>query len=210
MESGQLNTIAIQVAYIMVLFLIFIGFLFWWRMRLGKKVGSGDYLVAEIIPPAGKARTELLRVINGEIKVKPKNSKKGKIFKVTDLNTYPIDYPSLPHWLGILQVTAEKVILDEESAEPLTNRRGIGGISPETLYSWEEGMATQAATAMSKAEEEAHQKVSPKKKSGFSLMWIIIGVVILAVAVVGFIMLKKYNESKDALGIASMLWQMMV
>lgn len=208
MEGSQLNTIAIQVAYIMVLFVLFMFFLFWWRMRLGKKLGSGRYLVAEKIPPAGKAHTELLEVLNGMIKIKPKNGKKGMAYKVADINTYPIDYPSLPHWLSILQVTAEKVIIDEESAEPLTNRRGQGGITPEQLYAWEEGIATQAAVAMTKAEEESHQKVDVKKKSGFSMAWIIGGVIVLAIAAVAFVMLKKYNESKDALGIAGVLWQM--
>lgn len=207
MEGSQLNTIAIQIAYILIIFLVFIGFLFWWRVRLGRKVGSGDYLVAEMIPPAGKARTELLRVVDGKIKIKPKDGKRGKAFKVSDINTYPIDYPSLPRWLSPFQVTAEKVIIDAESAEPLTNRRGIGGITPEQLYALEEGLATQAAIAMSKADEEAHQKTVPKRKLGFSWTWIIIVLVIAAVVVGAYFLLQKNNFMKDSLGIGAIIWQ---
>ena len=207
MEGSQLNTIAIQVAYILIIFLVFIGLLFWWRIRLGRKVGSGEYIVAAVIPSAGKVHNEILRVVDGKIKIKPKNGKKGKTYIINDINVRPIDYPTLPRFLSPFQVTASWLVLDEESAEPLTNRIGIGGITPEQLYAIEEGLATQAAVAMSKAEEEIHQKIEPKKGGGgISLKWIIIMLVIAAVAVGAFFLLKQNTFMKDSLGVGAMLW----
>lgn len=207
MEAQQLNTFAVQIAYIMVLFVAFIIFLFWWRIRMGKKLGSGDFIVAEIIPAAGKARTEIWQVINGRVKFKPKNGRKGKIFYVKDLNTYPIDYPSLPRWLAILQVATEKAVIDETSAEPITNRLGIGGITPEELYSWEEAIATQSAIALSKADNDIREKVEVKKKP-ISWIWILVLGVVAIAAVVGFYFFKqneKEQKIKDEQGIASIV-----
>lgn len=207
MEAQQLNTFAIQIAYIMVLFVAFIIFLFWWRVKMGKKLGSGDYIVVEVIPAAGKARTEVWQVINGRVKFKPKNGRKGKTFLVKDLNTYPIDYPSLPRWLSILQVATEKSIIDETSAEPLTNRLGIGGLTPEELYSWEEAIATQSAIALSKADHEIREKVEVKKKPVSWMLLVVLGVVAL-VAIVGFYFMKQQQAEqklKDEQGIAGII-----
>lgn len=207
MEAQSLNTFAVSVAYIMVLCFGFVCFLFWWRMRMGRKLGSGDYIVAEIIPAAGKARTEVWQVINGRVKFKSKNGKKGKIFVVKDLNTYPIDYPSLPRWLGILQVATEKVVIDETSAEPLTNRLGIGGLTPEELYAWEEAFATQASIAISKADNDIKEKVEVKKKP-ISWVWVaVLGIVALA-AIIGFYFMKQNQQEqkiKDEQGLASIV-----
>jgi hypothetical protein len=208
MEAGQLNTIAIQVAYIMVLFVAFIMFLFWWRIRMGKKLGSGDYIVAEMIPEAGKAHTELLHVVNGRVKIKPKNGKRGATYRVKDLNTYPIDYPSLPRWLAILQVAAEKTIIDEASCEPITNRIGIGGLTPEELYSWEEAIATQSAIALSKADHEIRDKVEVKKKPISWQLILILGIV-AAVAIFAFYYFKQQDLVKDQLGVGLVLWENM-
>jgi hypothetical protein len=160
-----------------------------------------------MIPVAGKAHTELLQVKNGIVKIPPKNGRKGATYKIKDLNTYPIDYPSLPRWLSILQVAAEKTIIDEESCEPITNRLGIGGITPQELYSWEEAIATQSAIALSKADHEMRQNVEPKKKS-MSWVWVAVLGAIAIVAIVAFVMIKQRDaqETKDALGIGAIIW----
>lgn len=207
MEAQQLNTFAIQIAYVLVLLLAFIIFLFWWRAKLGKKLGTGTHVVAEIIPPAGKARTEIWEVKNGRVQFKPKNGRKGQTFFVKDLNTYPIDYPSLPNWLSFFRVATEKVIIDETSAEPLTNRVGIGGLTPEELYSWEEGTATQAAIALSKADHEIREKVEVKKKS-ISWIWLLVLGVIAAAVIFSFYFIKQQQAEqkiKDEQGIANII-----
>ena len=196
----SLNIWSIQVAYILLMILVIFISLLFVRHRISRS--CRDEMLCEFITEEDTGYTKFYPVNEGKITIYPKGGKSGKEYVVGGLRTFIVDYPSVPGFLSIIQSKARKVIFDEASGEPLSNRTPLLLITPHRLFNWSTEKFTGIATKQSEAQADKTMK-SAKKPGSSSLMWWIIMLIIAAVVIGGFVIIQKMKaDNAAALGIS--------
>ena len=191
-----LETWLVNLMYIFIIITFICGWLFYLRAHYAKAV-IGKVL-CEFITKEGNSYSKLLPSEEGIIDVKPKGKRKGRSFVVADIATYLIDYPSAPRFLSMIQTKVKKAVFDEDSWEPLTNRRGKLLLSPMRLYSVRNERFSQLGVEQAREETEARRMALGGRNT---LLYILIGAVILAIVIGGYFIVQNFDAIKGGLGI---------
>ena len=192
-----LNTWLINVTYICIILVVLCGWLFYLRAHYAKAVVGK--VLGEFITPEGNGYSKLLPVAEGMITMPPKGKKKGKSYAVADIATYQVDYPSVPRLLSIISTKVKKAVFDEESWEPLTNRKGRLLLSPVRLYNLHNEKFSQTGMEQSREEFEGTRKKSSGTNINWTLIAIIVGIIVACVA--AFLMIQNLDVIKTGMGI---------
>lgn len=196
MES--LNTWLINGVYICVIIVFICGWLFYLRAHYAKAV-IGKVL-CEFITSEGNNYFKLLPVTDGKIVVKPKGKKPGRMYVIADIATYQTDYPSVPRFLSMISTKVKKTIVDEDSWEPLTNRRGMLLLSPVRLYNMMNERFSQVGLEQAKEEFEGTRRTRSAKFDNW-LLYLLVGGILLGVICIGWFVVSNFDTIKAALGI---------
>lgn len=185
----ELNMWMVRITWIMVLFSMFIGFIFFLRHKYG--ILALTSIIGEFVPPHGRGYIKMLPVEEGGkitlVKKEGKGKRKKEVkktFFISDLATYTILFPDVPKWLfplPFIQHEFSKAVFDEETWEPMTLRRGRLLGTPRRLANLF-NLGFSEIGMMQAAEEKKERLAS--KKSGLSLNTGAI-IFLLAVLVIG-------------------------
>jgi hypothetical protein len=171
-------------------------------MRFQKIVVGKVY--CSTITREGNEKNKLIPVRDGKLIVQPdKQNVIGKMYSVDDIVTFTADYP--PGWPSFLQAKCKKTVLDEESWEPLSNKKGLLLLSPRRLFNIADEKFS--ATAVEKSREEIKDDVKIKHHGGGNnkVVWIILIVVVIAIVGFAIYYFKSNQQLKDAAGITQII-----
>lgn len=192
---------AIKIVYILVIILMVVIFLFVLKGRYSKL--CKNYLLCEFWPIDGNVFSKWIPIVNGMITLekKIKGRKYSRTYSIAQVGTGKINYPPVPWWLSIVQSSASKAIFDEETWEPISNRRGKLLLPPRRLFSIVNERFSELGVANAKAEIESRKSVV--SQSFFSKWgWLIILGIIALAAAGGYYYIMNYQETlKAGLGI---------
>jgi len=197
-ESGgeQLNTMFLRLTILLGAALLFVGWNVIRKMKYQKEVVSKVF--AEFVTKEGNSYTKLLPMdSDGMVLVKPRK-RKARMYALEDLGTYAASYP--PGKWSFLQTQVKKTLLDEDSFEPLSNRRGIIALSPMRLFNLANERFSSLGVTSSQDEVE-HKGVVKKPMSGNMLMWIVIAMVGLGMVGIIYFVMSKWGEISAGLGV---------
>ncbi len=200
-NTEQINWRVMQLTILMGALLIFVFYMMYLRGKYAKEVIGKVYTL--FTTKEGNNYWELLPVEAGTITLYPKkikgqkDLKPGRTYAVADIATSQMDYP-----LGrpkFLQSKAKFVHFDADSWEPISNRSGQLILSPIRLFNLLHEMFSSRAITIQRDDSENRQVAA--KATNNTTIWVIIIVLMIAVAVLGFFLMKYMNIAKAAAGI---------
>lgn len=194
----KLNTLFMRLTVIFAVLLIFVAWNVIRKIKYQREVVGKVY--CEFITKEGNSFAQLLPMgADGMITIKARKKKKEHSYALEDMGTYNAPYP--PGKWSFLQTACKKALLDEDSFEPLSNRRGVISLSPMRLAN----LLNERFTAMgvAESEEEAGKKgvATRRVKSNNTLIWVVL--IMLGVAVLGLaiFIITKWPDISAALGV---------
>ena len=191
----------IQIMATSVMFAVILLFLIYIRMRFQKIVVGKVY--CELITREGNEKSKLIPIRDGKLILKPdKTNVIGRMFSIDDIATHTADYP--PGWPSFLQAKCKKAVIDEESWEPISNRKGLLLLSPRRLFNIADEKFSSSSVEKSREEIKDDSKIK-HRSSGNKVLWIVLIVVVVALVAFGVYYYKNNQALKDAAGISQLI-----
>ena len=174
-------------------------------MRYRNMKRSREKVLCEFATDEGTGYEEFHPVTEGVLIVEATKKRAGAEYPIGNNNTITVDFPpNIPFFMSLIQVKVKKIILDEQTAEPLLNRSAGLNITAQRLYNRDRERFTALATGQSMVEEKRNMDMhkAADKKGGISWVWITV-FLIVGIAIAGVVLYQDYLEAttKAALGV---------
>jgi len=190
-----LETKLLQFFVILMALFVVMGWFIFQKIRNQKAVVGK--VLCEFITEEGNSFTRLLpEDENGLITLPAKGDAPERKYAVSRLSTFTSDYPA-GKW-SFVQAKVRKALLDMNSFEPLSNRSHELVLNPVRLAN----IVNQAYSSVGVEQSEKEQGHAPKGKAGGNtVLYIILGVIGVAVIGLAIFVFTKWGSISAALGV---------
>lgn len=196
--ADKLNTLFLRLTVLFGAVLLFGGWNVARKIKYQKEV-LGKVL-CEFITKEGNSYTKLFPLkTDGMVEIKSKQKRGARTYALDDLGTYASSYP--PGKWSFLQTTVKKAVLDEDSFEPLSNRRAVISLSPMRLANLINERTSALGVAYSLDEAEHKGATTKNQASTSRLLWIVLIMVGVTVLGLGYFIMTKWSIISEALGV---------
>lgn len=198
-ETGadKLNALFMRLTVLLGAIVLFVGWNIVRKIKYQKEVVGRVF--CEFITKEGNGYCKLFPIeASGMVEIKANKKRKSRVFALDDLGTYNMPYP--PGKWAFLQSQVKKVVLYEDSFEPLSNRRGIITLSPMRLANLINEKFTALGVAFSQDEAEA-RGVKGKAASPATMLYIILAIIGVAICGLAYFVITKWQAISASLGV---------
>lgn len=194
----KLNTLFLRLTVLFAIALVFVAWNVVRKIKYQREVVGKVF--CEFITKEGNSYTKLLPMgSDGMITLKARKKKKEHTYALEDLGTYNAPYP--PGKWSFLQTACKKALLDEDSFEPLSNRRGVIALSPMRLANLLNERFSALGVAESQDEVEQKGMKVRRVKSNTTLLWVVLIIIGVAVLGLAIFLFTKWSDISAALGV---------